>query len=144
MEPELTLRIVLEKPTVGVDYGLQEGKGSNFKTIQTKRADGKDLEFECKVRVKLAYDMTPVFLGPFVQGTVHERFIYIDIGTFAGQKDSVWSRRLKVPLNEITTEMTQQALSDPKLLMQTIVPGTGKEGGPNCGTVKPFSGWKLY
>ncbi len=66
MEHELTLRIVLEKPTVGVDYGLQEGKGGNFKTIQTKRADSKNLEFECKVSVKLAYGMTPVFLGRFV------------------------------------------------------------------------------
>jgi len=130
MEPELTLKIVLEKPTVGVDYGLQDGKGSNFKTVQIQRADGKNLEFECKVRVKIAFGMTPVFLGPFAQGTANERFIYIDIGTFAGQTDSVWSRRLKVPLNGITMEMIQQGLSDSKLLMQTIVPGTGKEGWP--------------
>lgn len=40
--------------------------------------------------------------------------------------------------------MIQQALSDTKLVMQTIVAGTGKDGGPNCGTVKPFSGWKLH
>lgn len=86
MEPELTLKIVLEKPTAGVDYGLQEGKGSNFKTIQTKRANGNTLEFEFKVRVKHAHRMQPVFLGSFVQGTANERFIYIDIGTFAGQK----------------------------------------------------------
>lgn len=144
MEPELILKIVLEKPTVGVDYGLQEGKGSNFKTIQTKRADGNTLEFECKVRVKIAPRIAPVFLGPFIQGTTNERFIYIDIGTFAGQKDSVWSRRLKIPLNDITMDMIQQALSDTKLVMQTIVAGTGKDGGPNCGTVKPFSGWKLH
>lgn len=144
MEPELTLRIVLEKPTVGVDYGLQEGKGSNFKTIQTKRADGKNLQFECKVRVKPAAGITSVFLGPFVQGTANERFIYIDIGTFAGQKDSVWNRRLKIPLKDITMEMIQQALSDTKLVIQTIVAGTGKDGCPNCGTVKPFMGWKLH
>jgi hypothetical protein len=23
------------------------------------------------------------------------------------------------------------------------VPGKGKDGGPNCGTVKPFDGWKV-
>ena len=143
MEPELTLKIVLEKPTFGVDYGLQEGKGSNYKTVQIKRAEGQNLEFECKVRVKLAQDITPVFLGPLVQSAANERFIYIDIGIFAGQKDSVWSRRLKITLKDIKMEMIQQALLNPKLLMQTIVAGTGNDGSPNCGTVKPFSGWKL-
>jgi hypothetical protein len=47
-EAELTLRIVLEKPTPGVDYGLQEGKGTYFKTIQTKRGNGKNIVFELK------------------------------------------------------------------------------------------------
>lgn len=35
MEPEIILRIVLEDSTPGVDYGLQEGKGVDFKTVQT-------------------------------------------------------------------------------------------------------------
>ncbi len=68
MEPEIILRIVLEDSTPGVDYGLQEGKGVNFKTVQTKRGDGGSLEFECSVRVKPSAANTPVFLGPFAQG----------------------------------------------------------------------------
>ncbi|MFN2457133.1 MAG: DUF5990 family protein [Chitinophagaceae bacterium] len=143
MTAEVTLRIVLEKPTAGVDYGLQEGKGSNFKTIQTKKANAENLVFEFNVRVKLSNGIKPAFLGPFVHGTANDRFIYIDIGTFAGQKDSVWNRRLKIPLNDITIEMIKKALSNPQLLIETSVPGFGKGGGPNCGTVKPFSGWKL-
>jgi hypothetical protein len=35
MDREVTLKIILESPTPGVDYGLQEGKGADFKTIQT-------------------------------------------------------------------------------------------------------------
>ncbi len=142
-EAELTLRIVLEKPTPGVDYGLQEGKGTDFKTIQTKRGNGKNIVFEFKVRVKLADGIRPLFLGPFAQGSANGRFVYIDIGTFAGQKDSCWDRRLKIPLSDITLENIRQALSDPENRIETIVAGSGKGGGPNCGTVKPFNGWKL-
>ena len=143
MESKLTLRIVLENPTVGVDYGLQQGKGNDFKTIQTKRGNGENLEFECNIKVKNYDGAIHVFLGPFAQGPANDRFIYIDIGTFAGQKDSCWDRRLKIPLNSITSVMIQQVLSNPKFQIETIVQGSGKGGGPNCGTIKPFNGWKL-
>lgn len=143
MNREVTLKIILENPTPGVDYGLQDGKGTDFKTIQTKRGNGENLEFECSVRVKLADDNMPVFLGSYAQGPSNDRFIYIDIGTFAGQKDSCWDRRLKIPLSGISPKMIQQALSDSTLKIETAVPGSGRGGGPNCGTVKPFNGWKL-
>jgi Family of unknown function (DUF5990) len=26
-------------------------------------------------------------------------------------------------------------------ILETKVPGTGRDGGPNCATVKPFEGW---
>ncbi len=133
----------MEKPTPGVDYGLQEGKGIDFKTIQTKRSDGRNFDFQCSVRVKLTAGNTLVFLGPFVQGPPGDRFIYIDIGTLAGQKDSCWSRRLKIPLTGITPEMIKQSPSDSEMIIEALVPGSGKGGGPNCGTVKPFNGWKL-
>lgn len=143
MKSEVTLNIVLENPTIGVDYGLQEGKGNDFKTIQTKRGNGKNLEFECNIKVKNDIGAIPVFLGPLAQGPAHDRFIYIDIGTFAGQKDSCWDRRLKIPLSGITSTMIRQVLSNPQLKIETTVPGSGKSGGPNCGTVKAFEGWKL-
>jgi hypothetical protein len=34
-------------------------------------------------------------------------------------------------------------MANPQLLFEAIVPGTGKDGGPNCATVKPFAGWRL-
>lgn len=33
MESELNLRIVLEKPTAGVDFGLQKGCGNDYETL---------------------------------------------------------------------------------------------------------------
>jgi hypothetical protein len=137
MDRELTLRITLEKPTAGVDFGLQKGRGNNYETIQTQRSKGKDLLFECSVRVNKSKDSTPNFLGDFVQGPVGERFLYIDIGTYAGQTETCWSRRLKIPLRGITWELLDKSES----VLETRVPGTGKDGSPACATVKPFAGW---
>ena len=137
MERELTLRIVLESPPAGVDFGLQKGRGNDYETIQTQRSSGSDLRFEFAIRVKIDKD-DPNFLGPFVQGPTGGRFVYIDIGTYAGQLDTCWSRRLKIPLTAITSEMVAAGS-----VLETRVPGTGKDGGPTCATVKPFAGWKL-
>jgi hypothetical protein len=144
MENELTLRIVLEKPPRDVDFGLQNGRGSSYETIQIQRFKGKDLTFEFNVRVKSgSKDSEPNFLGPFVQGPSGERFIYIDIGTYAGQTQTPWSRRLKVPLRGITWDMIDHVLADEDSLLETRLPGTGRDGGPNCATVKPFPGWRF-
>ena len=109
MEHELKLRIVLEKPPAGVDFGLQKGRGVDYETIQTQRSKGPDLHFEFTVRAKhTGKNDPPNFLGPFVQGPTGERFVYIDIGTYAGQSGTCWSRRLKIPLRGITWEMVEE------------------------------------
>ncbi len=144
MERELTLRIVLEKPPAGVDFGLQKGRGSDYETIQKERSKAKDLHFEFTIGVKASRkDAMPVFVGPLAQGPPSERFIYIDIGTCAGQTDSCWSRRLKIPLSGITWDIIERLLANSGSVLETRVPGTGKDGGPTCATVKPFGGWKL-
>ena len=85
---ELTLRIILEQPPAGVDIGLQKGHGSNYETVQTQRSKTTDLIFEFAVRVEQAKTGLPNFLGPFAQGPTHERFVYLDIGTCAGQANT--------------------------------------------------------
>jgi len=140
----LTLRIVLEKPPVGVDFGLQKGRGSVYETIQNQRSRGNDLSFEFTVGVKAGpKDAGPRFRGSLVQGPPSDRFIYIDIGTYASQADSCWSRRLKIPLKGITWDTIDRLSARAEAVLETRVPGTGKDGGPNCATVKPFDGWKL-
>ena len=121
----MTFRIVLQAPPPGVDIGLQMGKGTGYRTVQTQRTNGGDLTFEFTTPAKLG--------GPFVQGKPGERFVYLDIGTAAGQVGSVWTRRLKIPLTSIP-EGAQ--------IVETHVPGKAKDGGPNCATVKPFAGWR--
>ena len=142
-EVELSLRIVLESPPTGVDFGLQDGKGHDYKTIQKQRSSGKDLCFDCVVTVKNNRDDgLPNFVGPLTQGTPADRFIYIDIGTSAGQADSCWERRIKVPLNGITLEMIERVSADSELVLEARLPGTGRDGGPSCATVQPIHGWR--
>jgi hypothetical protein len=144
MERELTFRIVLEKPPAGVDIGLQKGRGAGYETIQRQRSGTDDLCFEFTVRVGTGTkSAAPTLLGPFVQGPPDARFVYLDIGTCAGQTDTQWSRRLKVPLSGLTSEIIEQIKDPSKTILATRVPGTGKDGGPNCATVKPFDGWKV-
>lgn len=143
MQTDIRLRIILETPPAGVDFGLQEGKGKDYRTVQTQRSKGGDLAFECAVTVKgNGPDGGPNFLGPLTQGPPTDRFIYFDIGEFAGQKDSCWNRRLKIPLAGLTWELIRQAAGNPALILETRVPGTGKGGGPNCARLKPTPTWK--
>ena len=143
MERELILRIVVERPPVGIDFGLQKGRGSDYETIQKQRSKVKDLHFEFSLRVKAtSKGATPTFLGSLVQGPPGDRFVYLDIGTSAGQMGTCWNRRLKIPLSGISWNTINRSV-DKRVILETRVPGTGRDGGPNCGMVKPFDGWKL-
>ena len=113
----------------------------DYKTIQKQRSKDADLSFEFTVTVKdNRDDGLPNFLGPLTQGPATGRFIYIDIGKLAGQSDSCWERRIKVPLGSITWEMIEKVSSDSKLVLEAHLPGTGKDGGPSCATVHPSAG----
>ncbi|HTE23203.1 DUF5990 family protein [Flavitalea sp.] len=141
MKLQLPIRIILEAPPAGVDYGIQKGSGNNYETIEKQRSDGRDLQFNFSIMIKNTDPSSPDFSGPFVQGPAGERFIYIDIGTTAGQFGTSWSRRLKIPLKNISMETPDVLSGNSTVIMVTKVPGTGKDGGPNCATVKPFAGW---
>ncbi|WP_439585672.1 DUF5990 family protein [Dyadobacter bucti] len=143
MESEITLQIILIKPTQDVVFGLQKGAGMNYETVQKQISASDDLVFTFTVRVKgdRSKDELPKLSGSFVQGSADNKFIYIDIGTYAGQSDTIWSRRLKIPLTGITWRDIDSLAANS--MLQTSVPGVGRDGGPNCATPKPFPGWHL-
>ncbi|HEX6188246.1 MAG TPA: DUF5990 family protein [Pyrinomonadaceae bacterium] len=124
---QISLRVVLRKPTAGVDFALQQGRGSKYEAVQRQRSTGKDLKFEFTVGVKTGKDGAPDFSGPFVQGPRGDRYFYIDIGTYAGQLNTCWSRRLKVPLSCITWDLIGSNST-----LTADIPGVGKNGEPNC------------
>src|SRR5262249_9477641 len=110
---------------------------------QRRGRPGGDVWSEVGVEVKAAAGRgAPDFGGSIVQGPRGARFVYIDIGTYAGQQDTPWSRRLKIPLTGITADLIRRASSGENCLLEARVPGTGKDGGRGCATVKDFDGWQ--
>ena len=142
MKNEISFRVRLQKPPAGIDYALQRGRANKYEVAQRQRATGDDLTFEFTINTKPGKDSAIDFSGAFVQGSVGGRFIYINIGSYAGQINAQWNRRLKIPLTGITQSEIDEILKTPGVF-ETSVPGTGKDGGPNCATVKPFAGWSV-
>jgi len=143
MDVEISCHIILQSPPPGTDFGLQKGSGSVYETVQTQRSVKGDLHFHCPIRIKKDKSGQPDFFGPFAQGVNGQRFIYIDIGTYAGHAASLWGRRLKIPLTGITWDMIGRLQQKPGAVLTTSVPGTAKDGTPTCATVKPFGGWAV-
>lgn len=141
---DITLHVLLQKPPAGVDFAIQKGSGNNYETIQTQRSDGGDLQFSLSIQLKSDPQKTnePRFTGPFVQGKPLAQFFYIDVGQYAGQADG-WARRIKVPLSGISWDTITELSKSSDLILTTRIPGTGKDGGPNFATVKPFEGWQV-
>lgn len=139
----MNIHIILQKPPAGIHFGLQKGHGTNFEIVDIQVSGTTDLHFNLPIDIRGDRQKvdSPQFSGPFVQGPPAEKFIYISIGTMAGQADSPWTRRLKVPLRNISWEMIESAMANSGL--ETIVPGTAKDGSPTCATVKPFAGWQV-
>jgi Family of unknown function (DUF5990) len=136
-------RIILEKTPSDVGFGIQKGKGSQYEIEQFQLGNGQNLCFDCVAQVKKNSNGSIDFSGVNIQGSTQERFIYINIGTSAGQTGSIWTRRLKVPFRNITEQMVSEVCENESLCIEIKVPAIGKDGTPNCATVKPFLGWSI-
>lgn len=139
MTKEIRLEIRLQNPVEGTVYGLQKGKGPRSETIQATIGNGLDFVFTFRIEVKAASGLIPAISGPFVQGRAGERFVYIVIGTYAGQASAPFSGRLKVPLFEEDFQNLEP--DSDAFTWSCTVPGRTKEGKPFFATVKPFEGW---
>ena len=144
MHAELPLRLVLVDPPAGVQFAIQKGHGSDYESLFVQQRQRGNITFDFSVGVAdHAKNGSPNFRGPIVQGPAGARFIYIDVGVYAGQKDTPWSRRMKIPLEAITWPLVRKTLSKPGHRLAARVAGTGKDGGPNCATVQPLGPWTV-
>lgn len=82
------------------------------------------------------------FLGPFTQGPPSARFVYVNSGQSAGQANTRWNRRAKIPLVGITSAMIREAEGSPGTRIETEFEGTGRDGGPTCASVKSIV-WRV-
>src|SRR6266550_6566994 len=128
---ELALRITVLHPPPGVTFRVQRGKSE---LVEPDRVDNDAISFEFTVRLGARErGKSPNFLGPFAQGTPSSRFVYVNSGTYAGQKDTLWSRRAKIPLAGISWSLIQKSRGG---VLETKIEGTGSDGGPVCASVR--------
>ena len=136
---DLRLRIVLVLPPAGVQFQLQRGARD---LEPPARRSHRAMTFEFLVRVGRRSDGAPNFLGPYAQGPPAARFVYVNSGTLAGQADSCWTRRAKIPLGGITWRMIQDASRTPGAI-EAEIDGTARDGGPACATVPLRTPWRV-
>jgi hypothetical protein len=74
-----------------------------------------------------------------VQGPPGARFLYIGSGAFAGEKNTPWKRRAKIPLGGITSAVV--AKGKKKGALEATIHGKARDGGPACATVPLVRPW---
>jgi hypothetical protein len=105
-----------------VDFCIQ-GRDAR-ELLQRTTADGRDLSFDLTVTAAKVGGV-PRFFGDAAQGPPADRFIYVCSGTLAGQAESCWTRRAKVPLKTITWDLVQCVLMNREIAAR----GVGALGG---------------
>ncbi|WP_114952152.1 DUF5990 family protein [Sphingosinicella terrae] len=133
-KPVIALRLTIEDPVPGVSYSLQDGKSTPVGPVV---AGEGPLSFEVPVRVRPGLKLT----GGFVRREGAERrFVYIAVGTQAGDRSSHWSRRAKIDIHDIPAGLLDDALAG--IVLECRLPGRAKDKGPSCGTIMPLDGWR--
>jgi len=130
MAATVTLRLIIDDPVPGVRYSLQK----DDMPFEPRTASDGPLALELPITLHPDGRMT----GPFVrrEGPVR-RFVYIRIGTSAGDHASAWSRRAKIDIHTIPA-----ALLVPGALLEVHLPGRARDGSPACATVRPVMEWR--
>lgn len=136
---EIALRLLVVEPPAKVALALQRGRED---LVGPTAYLGDVLVFSFSL-VVADIAATPVrFTGEFAQGPADARFVYVRAGTLAGQPDSAWTRRAKVPLAGISAELVQAALESGRPL-ETRVAGSAKDGGPFFASVPLLIPWSV-
>lgn len=137
MEREIALRITLVDPPPGVVFCLQRGSSQ---LVDTVTSTGAAISYDLGVRVRPSKDGTPNFLGDFVQGSVADRFVYVNSGKRAGETNTHWDRRAKIKLQGISWGLIDQVQATPASFLEVRVSGRAGDGGPCCATVPLLDG----
>lgn len=138
---EIAMRIRVLDPPADVTMMVQKGRDE---LLPAAKVNKKVLIFDLSLTVDISTG-TPNFLGKFAQGPRGARFLYLNSGTYAGQRDTCWSRRAKIPLTGITAEDIGELVRSPGSRMEISFPATGgRDGGPVCGTIRSVADqWKI-
>lgn len=128
----INLRIVIERPVIGVLHSLQAKDESPLDPKCSR--EGEALPFDFQIRMGAG----PKFFGDQVrrEGPVR-RFVYIRVGQLAGDPTSPWSRRMKIDIHDIGNDLLDLAAKSGGVIETTVI-GTASDGTPTCATVRPM------
>jgi hypothetical protein len=142
MAGEVPIRIRVLGPPRDVRFGVQRGRAE---IVGPTEVTPTEIRFDLPLRVGDGRaDGLPNFLGPFAQGPPAGRFLYVNSGTLAGQPDSCWTRRAKVPFRSVTWAMVEEVLAKAGQVLEARIVGTAGDGGPACATVPLLDGgWRV-
>jgi len=133
-QTEIRMRLTVETPVPGVWHSLQDKLSSPVDTKQSE--DGGPLNFDFAVRIAEG----PKFYGEHVRSEGPERrFVYIAVGSQAGQHVCEWSRRMKIDIHDIPQALLDRTAKGG--VLEGSFNGTGKDGTPACATIKPIT-WR--
>ncbi|MEO8574089.1 MAG: DUF5990 family protein [Pyrinomonadaceae bacterium] len=138
MKYPIPFRVIVDRPLSGVKTRVQKGKEE---LLEPASISDSALSFEFEISVDVGGDYLN-FLGKFAQGPKGSRFVYVNSGTYAGQPGTAWARRAKLSLMSITKQQIQRAVEDLESVIETTMPGVGRDGGPTCASVKGLQ-WKV-
>lgn len=145
-ELTIPLRITLHHVPPGVRFALQKGKADakgNAELVAPTHATSESLKFDFSVRIAGEKSGNrPRFLGPFTQGPPEKRFVYVNSGMRAGQQETFWDRRAKIPLTTITCALIEKVRAERETLLEIEIEGTGKDGGPVCASLLSSTVWR--
>jgi hypothetical protein len=138
----VALRIIVVDPPPNVLWALQLGKDEIVKPSSVVKGR---VSFDFALEVVNGGPRGSVRLrGPAVQGRPGERFVYLRIGTYAGQKGTDVARRAKIGLEGISQELLAQARARRGGMLEVQFAGTDSKGGAACATVPLLgNGWYI-
>jgi hypothetical protein len=129
---EVRARIVIEQPVAGVLHSLQEDDAP----LDPKASQaGEPLAFEFPLRIERTADGAKFFGRQVRREGPVRRFVYIRVGTAAGQRMSQWTRRMKIDIHDIDLGLLDAAIAG--RVLEGTIDGTARDGSPACATIRP-------
>lgn len=130
-------RVRVVNPVAGCAYALQRRDGS---VDQVHVADAAELTFTASITLKLRDDESFDPTGLHVCGPRKGRFLYVTSGVRADQAHSPWDRRAKISVETLAAAVPMSLDLMPPLI-EIVIAGTARDGGPACASVQPVATW---